>query len=145
MRFNIPGSTATFDIPDQWWEASGMQGYSPNAVHYRTTPAWPTVIAIRALEPPVRDGGVVWFRDQETVVQILHAMRDGDELPPIMVWSREKTASARYKVRDGLHRFYLSVALGFTRIPIKIEDFDLDEFLENEARGSRLPPPGDSR
>lgn len=93
------------------------------------------VMPIQDVEPPLRDGGKIWFRDRDTVIQILDGMRSGAELPPIQVWSREKTNSSRYIVRDGLHRFYLSIAVGFTAIPVGIDDFDLNEFFANEARG----------
>jgi hypothetical protein len=39
---------------------------------------------------------------------LLQAISDGHEFPP---------ASYAYRVRDGVHRFYASVAAGFTHLP----------------------------
>ncbi|WP_197338870.1 hypothetical protein [Ralstonia solanacearum] len=103
--------------------------------HYQTAEMRSTVVSIEDVEPPLRDGGKIWFRDRETVIRLLDGMRNGAELPPIEVWSKGKKNSTHHVVRDGFHRFYLSLAVGFTEIPVVIEDFDLDEFLANEAKG----------
>lgn len=93
------------------------------------------IVPITEVEPPHRIDGL-WFRDRHTVVKLLQSIRNGVALPPIEVWSKGKR-SALYTVRDGFHRFYLSIAVGFTEIPLDIDDFDLDEFFANEARGNQ--------
>lgn len=134
MQFGVPGHPLVFDVPDEWWAATPHTNGVPNARHY-CTGGDSVVVPIADVEPPLRDGSKIWFRDQDSVVQILNGMRSGEELPPIRVWSRERTNSSRYIVRDGLHRFYLSIAVGFTAIPVVIDDFDLNEFFANEAKG----------
>ena len=111
-------------------------GYTPRTSHYRTDPTYSTIVPFNEVVPPLRDGDTIWFRNRETVVQLLSIMRDDVELPPIEVWSKGKKYSGRYVVRDGFHRFYLSVAIGYTEIPVRINDFDFDEFFANEARGT---------
>ncbi|MEN6586284.1 MAG: hypothetical protein ABFE02_09615 [Sulfuricella sp.] len=138
MKFNIPQGGHSFEIPDEWWENSGMVDCTPLSSHYHTDPTCSTIVPFNEVVPPLRDGDEIWFRNRETVIQLLTKMCDGIELPPIEVWSKEKKCSNRYVVRDGLHRFYLSIAIGYTEIPIRITDFDLDEFLRNEVKG----PPG---
>lgn len=123
-----------FEIPDEWWEASEMSTYTPTRSHYLSVSAH-AVVSIEEIEPPLRNGGKVWFRDRDTVVQLLKGMRDCDKLPPIQVWSKEKKCSTLHVVRDGFHRFYLSIAIGYSEIPIEVQDFDLNEFLENGGKG----------
>lgn len=136
MQFRVPRHDLVFDVPDEWWEATTSATGIPMASHYRAA-GDSVVVSIQDVEPPLRDGGKIWFRDRDTVVRLLDGMRSGAELPPIQVWSKEKKNSSHHIVRDGLHRFYLSLAMGFTEIPVVIEDFDLNEFFANEAKGLR--------
>jgi hypothetical protein len=135
MRFRIPNSHDSFEIPDEWWGASSMEGYIPDSTHYRIAQTGSIIVPITEVEPPRRIDGR-WFRDRHTVVKLLQGMRNGVALPPIKVWSKGKR-SALYSVKDGFHRFYLSIAVGFTEISLDINDFDLDEFLANEARDNQ--------
>lgn len=135
MRFRIPNCHDSFEIPDEWWEASDMEGYIPKSAHYRTDQTSSMIVPIAEIEPPRRANGL-WFRNRDTVVDLLQGIRYGVALPPIEVWSKGKRSTI-YSVRDGFHRFYLSIAVGFTEIPLKINDFDLDEFLANEARDNQ--------
>ena len=59
-------------------------------------------------------------------------MRRGEKLDPIEVWSREKSGTSKYCVKNGFHRFYMSIAVGYCKLPIKINDIDLEEFLAKE-------------
>jgi hypothetical protein len=112
-------------------EAVKLESYEPTLSHYSVDLDHLIIMLIDDLEPPMRDGGKIWFRNKETVIQMLSGMYDGSKLPPIEVWSKEKKSSSRHIIRDGFHRFYLSV--GYSEIPVVINDFDLNEFLENEA------------
>ena len=136
MQFRVPRHDLVVDVPEEWWKATTSSIGISMGPHYCAA-GDSIVVPIQDVEPPLRDGGKIWFRNRDSVVQILDGMRSGEELPPIQVWSREKTNSSRYIVRDGLHRFYLSIAVGFTAIPVVIDDFDLNEFLANEAKGLR--------
>lgn len=78
------------------------------------------------LEPPSRNGEY-WFRDADTVRHILCRMRSGQDLDPIKVWSKQKTSALKFKVKDGFHRFHLSAMVGFTKIPVIVDDFEMCE------------------
>lgn len=93
MQFRVPGHRLVFDVPDEWWAATPHTTGVPNAPHY-CAGGDSVVVPIEDVEPPLRDGGKIWFRDRDSVVQILNGMRSGEELPPILVWSREKRTQA---------------------------------------------------
>jgi hypothetical protein len=133
MIFNLPQSKYTFEIPDDWWEDGGMVGFTPLLSHYHFDTTGSIIAPFNEVIPPLRDGDKIWFRDRETVIQLLSMMRTGLLLPPIEVWSKEKKCSERFVVRDGFHRFYLSVAIGYTELPVRINDFDFDEFFSNQG------------
>jgi hypothetical protein len=126
VKFEVPQKNLIFDIPDDWWESAGMVGYATKLSHYSTDPKY-EIVVIEDIEPPVRDIGL---RNEETVIKMLRGMRNNEEFPPIEV-NKEKNPSGKYIVYDGYHRFYLSIAMGYTKIPIK-EKFDLKAFFEAE-------------
>jgi hypothetical protein len=135
MKFNLPQSKRTFEIPDEWWKDAGIEGYIPRSLHYHSDPTCSMFVPFNEIAPPLRDGDTIWFRDRQTVIQLLSMMRDGVELPPIEVWGKEKKCSDRFVVRDGFHRFYLSIAIAYIEIPVRINNFDAEEFFANEAKG----------
>lgn len=136
MRCLVPGTPMEFEVPDEWWIEAGMRDFSPISEHYCTDlSVCSEVVTFEELKPPLREGAQFWFRDRKTVVEILAGMRTGEELEPIEVWSRAKSDSNKIVVRDGFHRFYLSIAAGYRKIPVRINDFDLNKFLERERNG----------
>ena len=132
MKFKVPEHELTFEIPDDWWESANLAGYSSKSSHYNTDLTYIEIVAIKDITPPLRDGGLVWFRDRETVVRLLYEIKNNKAIEPIEVWNKEKSNLDKYIVYDGFHRFYLSIAMGYTKIPIR-EKFDFDAFFSNEA------------
>jgi len=132
---NIQNSKDSFEVPVEWLREVGMEFFVPNSLHYHVNQAHCSrIVPINEIEPPLRDNGNRWFRDKETVVAILQQIRSEKDIKPIEVWSKKKKNSIKYVVRDGFHRFYISVALGFSEILIKINDFDMYEFFEKERQ-----------
>ena len=118
------------ELDDTWRAEAGMQGFIPRAPSYRTTAGAEhrgPVLSIRIDEmPPVRraPGVGVFNTDRETgrsprerVVSICRAFRDDVALPPVEVLSLESTDTYRYRLVHGAHRFYCSIAAGFTHVP----------------------------
>ena len=134
MKKIVPGTEFEFEIPDEWWIDAGMKDYVPCTEHYHTNLSVCTaIVLLKEVEPPQRDNGF-WFRNKESVLEVLRKMRDEDEvLEPIEVWSLAKKASKKYIVRDGFHRFYLSIAAGFRKIPIKISDFVIEDLSKIDS------------
>jgi hypothetical protein len=136
MIYEVPDGTSNFEIPDDWLVEAAIAGFTPGKDHYNTDiSACSGIVLLSSIAPPLRDKGEFWFRDRQTVVSLLKAYLNGDRLEPIEVWPLPIGDAGRYKVRDGFHRFYTSIAAGFTRIPIVENGFDLEEFLERERRG----------
>jgi hypothetical protein len=133
MECRIPNGFVSLEVPNDWWVAAGMDSFVPSSDHYPATKSpGSDIVGIEEVEPPSRANGELWFRNRESVVEVLARIRAGEKQEPIAVWSREKTGTKKYIVRDGFHRFYLSIAVGYCKVPIKVDDFDLNEFLEKE-------------
>lgn len=124
MRFHIPHE---FEIPDEWWIASGIANFKVNVEGYRSTSPSPVMIRIEAIRPPRRNPGVIWF-ERERMEAILKGFVNGDYLPPIEVNETPDDKEFRYRVQNGFHRYHASVAVGFRMIPIEIKPFfDINE------------------
>jgi hypothetical protein len=128
MRFRFPLLPAEFEIPDAWWSDAGMTAFGPGAPSYRCTPH-PNVIAVllREIEPPFRNPGVLrdWQGfDRARMIRVLGGMATGAEMPPVPVVALppadDPAAPFAWRVCDGFHRFYASVAAGFEMLPVVI-------------------------
>jgi hypothetical protein len=136
MLFKLPHDQSQFEIPDAWWAASGAAGFVPSQPAYRAQPSiiklseeltsqsgetiqslsCPTqVVALIYVAPPRR----VKPFDEKSMIRVLRAMCSGEELPPIEAW-RGVPGEGRFVPRNGLHRFYASVALGFPMLPVAV-------------------------
>ena len=100
-----------------------MASFRPKEPTYQasTDPLYEVkVVAIASIQPIVRAPGVANFGEQRAL-SILEAIRDNTPLPPVRV--RECAAANSgypYKLHDGFHRFNLSLALGFTHLPVAV-------------------------
>jgi len=88
------------------------------------------VVPLSEVNPPARNPGVRGV-DPEPAASILGAIQRGEPLPPIEVHEPPGIeAPYRYEVRDGFHRFHLSVGLGFSHLPVMVKPYfswaDLD-------------------
>jgi hypothetical protein len=139
MRFVLPHDESEFEIADAWWEASGAPGFVPLEPAYTVTEGvnkgfeeftsdsgvtirsmhCPTqLVALLYVAPPMREAGPPRFNETR-MIQVLQAMCTGILQPPIEVW-RGAPGEARLVPRDGFHRFYASVALGFPMLPVAV-------------------------
>jgi hypothetical protein len=123
MRFSFPLLPAEFEIPDEWWFEAGMADFVPLGPAYRSIAA-ATLIPLRAIEPPFRfpESPLDWHGfDRVRLICILSGFVKGDEIKPVPVVELPPAdvppAPFRYRVRDGVHRFYASVAAGFQCLP----------------------------
>lgn len=121
-----------FELPDEWWAAAGMAGFSPPGRAYMHDPAaYPHAfeVAIADVEPLYHrrashgmfndnplDGGMADFR----VTRILAGFRTGAALPPVNVERAQIGAARPYVLKHGAHRLYASIAAGYTHIPAQI-------------------------
>lgn len=86
-----------------------------------------SLVSIDELQQPKRKGDRIWFRSKENIESILMLMILGEYLPPIEVFSKGRKCIERYAIRDGFHRYYASLAMGFKLIPIKINDWEFED------------------
>jgi hypothetical protein len=127
MRFPFPLLPAEFEIPDEWWIEAGMPGFTPSSSAYRSTAGTTHTIRLRDIEPPFRfpERPLDWHGfDRTRLVRVLNWIATGAEIEPVPVVELPAAdfppAPFRYRVRDGLHRFYASVAAGFECLPVVI-------------------------
>lgn len=125
MRFPFPCFPAEFEIPDEWWQESGMVGFRPSSQAYRST-SEAIIVPLREIEPPFRypehrlDGNGF---GREAITSVLRSIAADEEikparlliLPPLLDISRPPF---KYRVLEGLHKFYASVAAGFDCLPV---------------------------
>lgn len=119
MEFAVPGSDVCFTIPDDWWHFCEMPNFRPRLQFYPYTRSCSEaiVVPITQIEPPVRDAGTPPFRKYK-LVPVLLAFRSPEcALPPVPVEQLD-AGSYRYRPINGYHRFYASVAAGYSMLPV---------------------------
>jgi hypothetical protein len=133
MEFTHHGLSIT--LPDDWWAEADMVGFTPSSSAYPADSiAFPEIFLVRIADigPVLRSPGVGIFNDsndtmltaRERVVTILVGFRSGAAIPPVKVVRTASKIVQPYKLVDGAHRLYCSLAARFTHIPA-VEGFDM--------------------
>ena len=120
MVFSVPRSTVRFTIPDDWWQFCDCARFHRKADFYIYPPELDlhtNVVAIEDVEPPQRDAGTELFKKHRLVPVLLGLQSQQGVVPPVEVLV-QGCGRYKYKVRNGFHRFYGSIALGFPRLPV---------------------------
>jgi hypothetical protein len=133
-------------LRDDWLAEAGMIGFVPSSVAYAADRiAFPgeriCQVRIQDIGPVMRAAGVgVFNRDRETgstararTVSILRAFQSGSALPPVKLVRGPDSYGYPYKLTDGCHRLYCSLAVGFTHIPA-VKGFDMKMLYEPDDR-----------
>lgn len=123
MFFRHPSEDIEFEIPNAWLSRANAVSFQRAAEFFSATsdPDWPTVhVSIEEVAAPARDSGVEGLREERTV-SILQAVVTGVAIPPLVV--HQPPQSHRLVVRDGFHRYFISVALGFPMLPVSIRPY----------------------
>ena len=108
-----------FCIPDTWLAESGLNEMTLAGDCFVSDAA--QVLDIHLISSPVRSPGVRWFH-RDSMLPILTAFSSHQGLPPIKIDSPPQ-GPLPYRVRDGFHRYYASVAVGFRKIPVRIVEY----------------------
>lgn len=126
MRFPFPLLPAEFEIPDDWWAEAGMAGFVPTRGSYRSR-ADAIIVRLRDVEPPSRlPECLLDFKgfSRDRMVRVLSGFVTDAEIEPVTVAMYPPVdlppAIFRYRVWDGVHRFYASVAAGFEYLPVVV-------------------------
>jgi hypothetical protein len=119
-----------FELDDEWWAEAGMQGFVPLYASYRVDPqAFPGKsvheVRIDAVQPVRRRLSHGVFNDdvetgllaKDRVIRILRGLRTNDAMPPVEIVRISSESQYKYNLTHGAHRFYLSIAAGFTHVP----------------------------
>ncbi len=123
------------ELPDEWLAEADMLGFLPmsEAYHVDASGREGKVLSVPILDvaPVKRSPGVPIFKDdpdtgrtaRERVVSILQGFRADAKLPHVQVRRLEPGNEHTYKLTAGAHRFYCSLAVGFSAVPA-VEGFD---------------------
>lgn len=124
MLFVTPRGDHTFEIPHAWWLFAELPQLARAATpeHYRYT--WHSraevlLISLIDIQPPVRRPNLPLL-EKNRLMPILFAFSStspDSALPPIEVRANSE-CSYRYRVFNGYHRYYASVAVGFRCAPV---------------------------
>jgi hypothetical protein len=124
MRYMMPNHPCDFEVPDAWLTDSGIAGFIPGASAYLSTPDAVSVL-LREIEPPYRSPQTSKDHrgfDRPRMISVLNGIATGAKIDPVSLLALPEGSFAfpapyRYRVRDGYHRFYASIAAGFVSLP----------------------------
>jgi len=120
MRFETPAPGIAFDIPDEWWRFADMAGFRPSSDFYPPNESPFEALALAEVQPPARFEGVPLFKKYK-LVPVLFAFQSPEcALPLVQVIELPEPGRYRFAVHNGFHRFYASVAVGFSHLPAKV-------------------------
>lgn len=123
MHFRHPINNFKFEVPDSWWIEASAHLFERSEPAFAATsdPDWPTeLVPIASVATPHRNPGVEGLRKERTV-SLLRAIIVGHVVPPLEV--HQPPHSTQFVVRDGFHRYFLSVALGFPMLPVSVRPY----------------------
>lgn len=124
MQFRTPAGDG-FDVPDDllWACAAPIRAMPRTVYEYAPSELLETrVVPIALVRPPQRLGDIVHFKPDRTI-HILTGMIAGDPLPPVHVVEFPGDAYP-YRVRDGFHRYHLSLVCGFSELPLAVDPWN---------------------
>jgi len=126
------------ELNDAWWAEAKMKDFMPKSSAYRVdldaTKDRPVFeISIDEVRPVKRNPGVGIFNDsaeasaRARVVSILRGFVADEGIPPVEVIPEPSDSAFSFKLVAGTHRFYCSLAAGFSHVPA-VEGFDINAF-----------------
>jgi hypothetical protein len=124
MKFSAPNNKYYFEVPDVILRDTIGINSSPNKSSYRCGEA-AMVVAMSSIYSENRGIG---FRNSDAIRNILNEIENEVNIFPIQVSTTNIPEGYKYRLYHGYHRFHLSLAAGFTEIPVTIQnDEDSDE------------------
>ena len=154
MHYRVPHSEHTFEIPDEWLAFVSLDNWlrGSNFYPYDTRLADQIdVLDIDSIEPPQRDPGIEPFRKYK-LVPVLFAFTSPEcALPPVRVKLLPAGGQYKYRLENGFHRFYASIAVGYRAIaaivtaahsrPVRAAKVTSSPAAHHPPRSSRSCPP----
>ena len=106
-----------FCVPDSWWLKAKMAEFEPRTLHYRTDDPSALSVSVGEVEPVRRQLSYGVFADEEGVLKILCGFVENSAIPPVDIKRQPRDSVYPYALWNGAHRFYCSVAAGFSHVP----------------------------
>jgi hypothetical protein len=123
MRYPMPNFPCYFELPDAWIAEAGLGGFTPTTGAYRST-AGAVPVPLAAIEPVYRlvTHPKDWCGfDRVRMISVLKGIVAAAEIDPVPLFKLPVTdfppTPYRYRVLNGFHRFYASIAAGFESLP----------------------------
>jgi hypothetical protein len=118
MHFETSVTGARFDIPDEWWSFAEMDTFKRVSEYYPPPRDKDfELVPLSDVEPPMRNLGVPPFKKYKLLPVLFTFWSPECALPPVEV-SPVTGGRYHYRVCNGYHRYYASVAVGYTKLPI---------------------------
>jgi hypothetical protein len=115
ISFRLPNGSE-FSFPIEWWHEAGMPAFERQSPYYLWGAVPELFVRLDAIEPPPLDYEEL---DRVRMVNLLQAIVSRTALPPVQV-EELSLGDYHYRLHHGAHRFYASVAVGFTHIPARL-------------------------
>jgi hypothetical protein len=126
MRFPMPAYPCDFEIPDDWIAEAEFSGFQPHGPAYLSS-ANAILLPLNKVEPLVRSNSYpLNFRGlgRDRFVNLLRGFVANDLVPavPAIVLPVADVCSGtfRYRICNGVHRYYASIAAGYSMIPAEL-------------------------
>jgi hypothetical protein len=139
LYFDLPRG-GRFPLLAAWWVEAGMNDFQRETEAYAHS-VYPAVqlIALTDIEPPLLGPGRARLTDSgfdyDRMMLILRGIASKRIIPPVQMTDQQQQGEYRYKVYDGWHRFYASVAAGFPCLPtVTVSGWKPDTPAINEPR-----------
>jgi hypothetical protein len=110
-------------VPSEWLAKAGLRTFKPSRPSFRCETNH-VLIALSEIEQPMRNASVTLDANgfgRDRMMNILTGIREDHCLPPIDV-EKADPGQRPYRVRAGFHRYYASLAAGFSHVPAQIVD-----------------------
>ena len=126
-----------FCVPDSWWLKAKMAKFEPRTLHYRTDDPRALSVSVGEVEAVRRQLSYGVFNEEEGVLKILRGFVENSAIPPVDIKRQPPGSVYPYYLWNGAHRFYCSVAAGFSHVPAVVTG-DLEDaqailrFLEGD-------------
>ena len=123
MRFLTPRGETPFSIPDEWWEFVVENDLPFNHPHFYLydSEKFPDAEIVRLwdIEPPRKSPDVQEFLKHKLAPVLLAFFSPEYSLGPVDVTRLQRSPESpyRYRLTRGFHRYYASVAIGYSMIP----------------------------
>ena len=115
MRFDH--EDFSFCVPDSWWLKAKMAEFEPRTPHYRTDDPCDLYVSVGEVEPVRRELTYGVFNEEEVVLNIFCGFVENSAIPPVKIKTKPPGSAYPYCLWNGAHRFYCSVAAGFSHVP----------------------------